>query len=491
VKVLALDLGASGGKILLGSFDGKKIAIEEIHRFQNGPVLREGHLTWAVDLIYGQLQEGLTIAAHHEFASFGVDSFCNDYVLLDTNGEMIPPVYMYRDHRTEGIQPTIDKILSPDELYNRTGNQQARFNALVQLVSETRGEDRRLDHAQNLLFLSDYLHFRLCGIKAAEYTTASVSQVFNREEHRWDPVILNAFHLPKTIFPEITPSSTRLGLASRAILDKTGTTPFDICTVGQHDTASAVAAVPAMEEHFAYISSGTWSLMGIETDEMITSDVSFQKNLANEGGLGGKNRFLKNIMGLWILQQCRHQWKDSGISLTYEEIENAAAQAIPFRSIIDPDDSAFFQPGNMIGKIQSMCRETNQPIPETIGEISRCVLESLALTYRDTLGLLEEIEGYPIPVVHIIGGGSQSNTLNQMAASAMNRPVWAGPCEAAAIGNLCAQWIAAGEIKDVPEARQIIRQSFEIQEYTPGNHTQWDDAFERYKEIIAKRKSTG
>jgi len=282
-----------------------------------------------------------------------------------------------------------------------------------------------------------------------------------------------------------------LGSASPAILEKTGAKPFDICTVGQHDTASAVVAVPAMEEKFAYISSGTWSLMGIETDEMIISDMAFQENFANEGGVGGKNRFLKNIMGLWILQQCRHQWTQSGTCLTYEELENTAARAEPFHSIIDPDNPRFFQPGVMIGKIQSMCRETNQPIPETIGEVTRCVLESLALTYRHTLDLLEEITGIPIPVVHIIGGGSQSDSLNQMAASAMNRPVTAGPCEAAALGNLCAQWLAAGEIQDVPEARNNIRRSFQFREYSPGDRTRWDEAYGRYQEIKAKLKSTG
>ncbi len=281
----------------------------------------------------------------------------------------------------------------------------------------------------------------------------------------------------------MVPSATILGQANKTILDTTGCQPFSICTVGHHDTASAVAAVPSLEKHFAYISSGTWSLMGTETDGMITSDSAYQNNFANEGGVGGRNRFLKNIMGLWLVQECQRQFAANGMNYSYEEMDREAEQSTPFRSVIDPDDPLFFEPGDMIGKIQSKCREWEQPVPETVGEITRCIKESLAFTYRATLEKLEEITGFHLPTVHIIGGGARSSLLNQFAASAMKRTVLAGPYEAAAVGNLCAQFIAGGELKDLDEARRVIHSSFELCEYSPEAGNDWDSAYERFKMI--------
>jgi len=481
MKALALDLGGSGGKFLSGSFNGKIIKVKEIHRFNNEPVDIRGHLYWDIPGIYSNLLDGLRKSAPEKISTFGIDSFCNDYGLLDASGNLISQVYMYRDRRTEGVLEWMDQIIPPIELFERTGCQRARFNTLVQLAAQTKASDHNLlENARSLLFVPDLLNLFLCGEKAAEYTIASVSQVFNQVDKRWDPKIIRSFDIPETIFPEVLPPASKLGMAKPDIYDLTGVKPFSICTVGHHDTASAVVAVPSLENHFAYISSGTWSLMGIETDEMITSDPAFQYNFANEGGVGGRNRFLKNIMGLWLIQECQRQFGSQGIHCTFEEMDVEAEKVLPFRSIINPDDPLFFQPGDMIGVIQSKCRAWNQPVPATVGEITRCIKESLALAYRATLEKLEEVTGFEIPCVHIIGGGGRSALLNQFAASAMKRPVFAGPYEAAAIGNLCAQFISAGEIDDVGEARRVVRSSFKIREFLPEKDSAWDEAYERF-----------
>lgn len=484
MNALAMDLGGSGGKIFAGRFDGKKIAINEIQRFRNEPINAGGHLYWDIPGIYANLLYGIRKAAPTSFSSFGVDSFCNDYGLLDKEGNLCSPVYMYRDRRTEGIPDKLDITISQNDLYQRTGCQRARFNTLVQLVAQKNSPDQFiLENAQTMLFVPDLLNYFLCGEKVAEFTIASVSQVYDRIENKWDDRTIQAFHLPAGMFPNVVPSAICLGTARREILKSTSAMPFSICTVGHHDTASAVVAVPSREKHFAYISSGTWSLMGTETDAMITTEETRLHNFANEGGVGGRNRFLKNIMGLWLLQECMRQFNTMGISRSYAEIDQEAEKETPFRSLINPDDPLFFEPGDMLGKIQKKCREWNQPIPETPGAVNRCIKESLALAYRLTLEKIEKAVGFTIPYIHIIGGGAQSKLLNQFAASAMGRPVLAGPVEAAAIGNLCAQFIAARELKDVDEARHIICNSFEIDEYLPEQNAGWDEAYDRYRNI--------
>jgi sugar (pentulose or hexulose) kinase len=481
MKALALDLGASGGKLLSGSFDGKKLEVKEIHRFMNQPVETRGHLYWDIPGIYSNLLDGLRKAVSEKFSSFSVDSFCNDYGLLDAGGNMVSPVYMYRDCRTDGVLEWMDQLIPPKELFERTGCQRTRFNTLVQLASQTKASDHDLlETAKSLLFVPDLLNYFLCGEKATEYTIASVSQLYNRRDGRWDPKIIRTFDIPEGIFPGVVPSASKLGEARPDILDQTGVKPFSICTVGHHDTASAVVAVPSLENHFAYISSGTWSLMGTETGEMITSDPAFQYNFANEGGVGGRNRFLKNIMGLWLIQECQRQFASHGIVRSFEELDEEAEIELPFRSIIDPDDTLFIQPGDMISKIKLRCQDWNQPIPETVGEITRCIMESLALAYRATLEKLEEVTGFNIPCVYIIGGGARSSLLNQFAASAMQRPIFAGPYEAAAIGNLCTQFISAGEIEDLSEARRLVRSSFNIHNHLPEKDSSWDDAYDRF-----------
>ncbi len=486
IKALALDLGASGGKFLLGSFNGHRLEVNEIHRFSNGPVHKGGHLFWDIHQFYSELLIGLRKAAAEGISSFGVDSFSNDYGLVDPGGKLLSQIYMYRDRRTDRILERMDRMIPPKDLFQRTGCQRAQFNTLVQLVAQTGSPEQSLLRKGNtLLFIPDLLNFMLTGEKAAEFTIASVSQVYNQVTCGWDEELLTMFDIPVEILPTVILSATSLGSVKADILDQTGGQPFGITLVGHHDTASAVAAVPSLDEHFAYISSGTWSLMGTETRELITSDSAFQNNFANEGGVEKRNRFLRNSMGLWLLQECQQQMASSGLVRSFEQMEQEANLAPAFRSIIDPDHPLLFHRGDMVGRLQSLCRDTNQPVPESVGEITRCILESLALAYRATLEKLEELTGFTLPRVHIIGGGGKSRALNQFAASAMKRPVYAGPFEAAAIGNLCVQFISMGEIKDLQEARNVILKSFEMQEFQPGVDKGWDDAYARF---LALRK---
>jgi len=483
-QALALDLGGSGGKVFSGGFDGKKLEIKEIHRFSNIPIKVEGHLYWGFHTIFENLLVGMRKAAAGKFTSFGVDSFCNDYGLLDDSGCLLSPIYTYRDSRTDGVLETMDGVFSPIDLYHRTGNQRARFNTLVQLAAQRwSDESALLDQAKRLLFVPDLINFLLSGAEAAEFTIASVSQLCNRQLNNWDEDILRAFNLPRQLFPPIVETGTRLGQVKSEILTQLDGTSFDILTVGHHDTASAVAAIPATCEQFAYISSGTWSLMGVETDQMITTEEAFRMNLANEGGVGGKNRLLKNIMGLWLLQECQRQFCADGLNLSIEDLDTLAQQETSFRSLVDPNDPVFFSPGGMIGKIQTWCRQTNQPIPDNPGQITRCIKESLALCYRETLEMLEKVTKQKISCVHIIGGGAKSDLLNQFAASAMQIPVFAGPFEATAIGNLSTQFMARGDISDLTEIRTVVRSSVDVREFIPQETSAWDEAFEKFQKF--------
>jgi rhamnulokinase len=487
MNTLAMDLGGSGGKIFLGSLHAGKLAVSEIHRFQNEPVETAGHLYWDILQINRNLLEGMRIAASESFVSVGVDAFCNDYGMLDADGRLINQVFMYRDMRTAGVPAQLDGIIDPMSLYRATGCQRARFNTLVQLYAQKNSSDGfLLEQASCLLFVPDLLNYFLCGKKAAEFTIASVSQAFNRSANTWDADILSKLGIRSDLFPDVIAPAVILGDAKPEILRATGATPFTVSSVCHHDTASAVMSVPAKELPFVYISSGTWSLMGTETQEMIVTEEAYRLNFANEGGFDGTNRFLKNIMGLWMVQECKRQLESRGISRTYAELDLEAEHAPAFRSLIDPNDPRFFEPGDMIGRIQQQCTENGEPVPQTTGEVIRCVLESLAMTYRLTLGQIERLTQIHVPSVHVVGGGAKSALLNRFAASAMERTVLAGPVEAAAIGNLAAQYIAAGAFKNLNEARRIISNSFAIQEYRPENSEGWDIAYLRYLDIVSK-----
>jgi len=487
MNTLALDLGGSGGKIFLGSLRAGKLTVSEIYRFQNEPIEAAGHHYWDILQIYRNLLEGIRIAAAEGFVSVGIDAFCNDFGMLDADGRLINQVYMYRDMRTTGVPAKIDGIIDPMSLYRATGCQRARFNTLVQLYAQKNsGDGFLLEQASCLLFVPDLLNYFLCGKKAAEFTIASVSQAFHRTANAWDMEILSKLGIRADLFPEVVAPAVTLGDAKPEILRATGANPFSVSSVCHHDTASAVMAVPTKDQPFVFISSGTWCLMGTETQEMIVTEEAYRLNFANEGGFGGTNRFLKNIMGLWMVQECKRQLERNSISRTYAELDLEAARAPAFRSLIDPNDTRFFEPGDMIGRIQQQCEENGEPVPETPGEIIRCILESLAMTYRLTLGQIERLAKIHVPFVHVVGGGAKSALLNRFAASAMERTVLAGPVEAAAIGNLAAQYIAAGAIENLKDARRVIRNSCTVQEHHPENSKGWDIAYLRYLDIVTK-----
>ena len=487
MKALAMDLGGSGGKVFLGNLHAGKLTVSEVHRFQNEPIEAAGHLYWDILQIYGNLLSGIRAAATEGFASVGVDAFCNDFGLLDADGRLINQIYMYRDARTTGVPERMDSVIDPMALYRATGCQRARFNTLVQLVAQQNGADGfLLEQASHLLFVPDLLNYFLCGKKAAEFTIASVSQAFDRTTGAWDAALLKKLGIREDLFPGVIAPAVPLGGATRGICGATGADPFTVTSVCHHDTASAVMAVPAKEEPFVYISSGTWSLMGTETREMIVTEEAYRLNFANEGGFGGTNRLLKNIMGLWMVQECKRQLERSGIPRTYAALDLEAESAPAFRSLIDPNDTRFFEPGDMIGRIRQQCAENDEPVPETPGEIIRCVLESLAMTYRLTLGQIERLARIHVPSVHVVGGGAKSALLNRFAASAMERTVFAGPVEAAAAGNLAAQYIAAGAVDGLWEARRIISNSCIILEYLPEHPREWDIAYQRYRNIVSR-----
>jgi rhamnulokinase len=488
MKTLAMDIGGSGGKLLLGEYDGRRISLKEIHRFNNGPVRLGDGLYWDILMLKSQMMEGIRKAAGEGFQSMGIESFCNDYSLLDVEGNLFSQVRMYRDKRTEGIPEKMDALMDPMELYRRTGNQRARFNTLVQMAAQKLGPQAKLfDMAERFLYVPDLLNHELCGSMSTEYTIASVSQAFDQNRREWDDEIISLFGLPRRIFPEVLPPATLLGQARRSILDATGAEPFNVVTVCEHDTASAVLAVPSLQKDFAYISSGTWSLMGTETGAIITAESAFRFNFANEGGFGYRNRFLKNIMGLWLIQEIKRELDAGGIQTSYEQMDAEAEHVPPLRSLIDPDDEIFYPAGDMAGRVRDYCARTGQPVPASPGELNRCVKESLALAYRRTLEKIEAETGKTIPCVHIIGGGAQSTLLNRFAASAMDRTVLAGPFEATALGNTTAQLAAAGEIKDIGEARQVIADSFKLQEFVPQDRQAWEDAYGRFLSLCKQQ----
>ena len=482
---LAFDLGAESGRAVLGSLAGQRLELQEIHRFPNGPVRVGDSLLWDILRLWSEMQHGLALASHQaggSLASLGVDSWGVDFGLLAANDELLGNPYHYRDHRTDGMLEATFALVTKEEIYQQTGIQFMQLNSLYQLLSMVRAGSPILDAARTFLNIPDLFNFWLCGVKASEFTIASTSQCYNLSAGEWAYPLLEKLGIPASIFGRVVQPTTVLGrlrpvLASQA---QTGRVPV-IATSG-HDTASAVAAVPANSPDTIYLSSGTWSLMGVEIHRPVINAASLAFNVTNEGGVNGTIRFLKNIMGLWLLQECRREWSLQGNTYSYDELTQMASKVPGFRCWVYPSDPRFIHPsdsqsGTMSARIQSFCRETRQDVPETHGEIVRCILESLAMEYRRTADGLAELLKKELPVIHIIGGGSRNRLLNQFAANATGRPVVAGPAEATAIGNILVQAIATGDISSLEEGRAMLRRSVEINTYEPTEQTAWDDAF--------------
>jgi rhamnulokinase len=489
-KFLAFDLGAESGRAVVGHFEGDRLHLEEIHRFPNGPVKVRDSLNWDVLRLWSEIQQGLALAAQAygpELASVGLDAWGVDFGLLAADDTLLGNPHHYRDRRTDGMIEEAFRLVPRTEIYKRTGIQFMQINSLYQLLSMSRAGSPVLQAAQTFLNMPDLFNFWLSGQKANEFTIATTSQCYDPRARDWAWDLLERMGIPGRIFSGsdqgIVPPGTVLGRLRTSVAQDTGASPLQVIASATHDTASAVAAVPAQSEDFIYLSSGTWSLMGIEVTEPIVNEQSLAYNFTNEGGVAGTFRFLKNIMGLWLVQECRREWARLGRSLTYDELTQLAANAPPFGPLISLDDSRFLAPGDMPGRIQRYCQETGQAVPQTEGQIVRAALESLALEYRLVAERLDEMAGRHLPALHIIGGGSQNQILNQFTADATGRSVVTGPIEATAIGNVLVQALALGVFSDLAEARALVRRSFDVETYQPRDTAAWDESYVRYSHL--------
>jgi len=484
-RFLALDLGAESGRGVLGTLEAGRLELQEIGRFRNGPVNLLGVLHWDALQIFQHLVEiiGASVAQEGGLEGVGVATWGVDFALLGSDGELLGSPYHYRDARTRGMFEEAFKLVPREEIFRRTGIQFMEINTLYQLLAMARAKSPALGAAQRLLMMPDLFHYWLTGEPVGEFTIATTSQCYDPGAGDWARDMLAKMGIPTGIFPSVVMPGTVLGPLAKAVADETGARATVIASAS-HDTASAVAAVPAKGEDWCYISSGTWSLMGVEVPRPIITDEALKYNFTNEGGVAGTYRFLKNIGGLWLVQESRRTWEREGQAMGYDELASLAAEAAPRVSIVEPDHPSFLHPGDMPSRIHEFCRETGQPQPGSVGSVVRCILESLALKYRWVLERLEEMLGRRIERVHIVGGGTQNTLLSQFAADAMQRQVISGPVEATAIGSIMIQAIAAGEVGSLAEAREIIAASFPTTRYDPGPATGWDEAYERYLALL-------
>jgi rhamnulokinase len=487
-KLLAYDLGAESGRALLGLFDGTRLRLEVIHRFANGPVRTLDTLHWDVLHLWTEMLNGLRrcAAEHGGPDSVGVDTWGVDFALLGRNGTLLGNPRHYRDPHTEGTLEAAFARVSRQEIFRQTGLQFMRFNTLYQLLALQRDRSPLLDVAETLLFIPDLFHYFFTGIKVNEYTDASTSQMLDPTSRSWAYGLVKAFGLPTNILGTLTAPGTVLGPVRSAVAAETGVVSMPVIAPASHDTAAAVAAVPATEPSWAYISSGTWSLMGAELPGPLISEQVQRYNFTNEGGVGGTVRFLKNIMGLWLVQECRRAWERAGKAYSYDELTRLAEAAPPFVSLVDPDDSAFLLPPSMPDALGGFCHRTGQPAPVEPGAVVRCTLESLALRYRWVLERLEELLAKRLEVIHIVGGGCHNTLLCQFAADACNRPVVAGPVEATAAGNVLTQALGLRLLGSLAEGREVIRRSFDVATYTPRNPEAWQGPYQRFLALLPR-----
>ena len=479
---LACDLGAESGRLMLGTLDAGRLSLEELHRFPNTPLRDGSSMHWNIPALMNEITEGLKKAARLpvRISSFSCDTWGVDYLLFDAQGRVMPPADHYRDPRSEaGVQKVFARI-DWNLIFAETGLQFMGFNTLFQLAAETPG---RLDSADKILMVGDGFNYLLSGVARAEQSSASTSQLYDPRTHAWSEKLLETMQYPARLFPPIVPSGTRLGPLRDEIASETGLRDLTVIAGCSHDTAAAVAAVPASGSHWAYISSGTWSLMGVESVVPIINDTCRELNFTNEIGHGGSVRLLKNIIGLWLVQECRRTWAASGRDLGYAELADLAGAEPPFVSLINPADPRFIPPDHMPERIAAFCRETGQPVPRNEGATIRCVLESLALLYRQTLRQVERITGSRMLQLHIVGGGSRNALLNQFTANAAQTRVLAGPTEATAAGNILVQAIALGHLPSLAAARKVVRDSMETVVYEPVDAAPWAQAFDRFEKL--------
>ena len=484
-KYIAVDLGAESGRVMLGSISAKKIVLEEVHRFGNGPIKEDGSLRWDFNKLLSEIKTGIGKAAKAAGAQvwgIGIDSWGVDFGLLDADGELIENPYHYRDNQTNGMMKKAFKLMSKRDIYENTGIQFMQLNSLYQLLAMRLNNSIALAKAANLVFIADLFSYFLSGRIFGEYSLASTSQYMDMRTSQWSKEILDKLSLPIEIMPKIIQPGSVVGQLTSGIAKELDCGTIPVIAVGSHDTASAVAAVPAASDtKWAYLSSGTWSLMGIETPKAIINDNTFKYEFTNEGGVENTIRLLKNIMGLWLTQECRRQWQREGTDLSYARLTAMAEKAEPFARQIDVDHSGFLAPGDMPKRINEYLEETNQKPVEDKGQMTRTILENLALKYCSIMEAVEDVAGHKIDVLHIVGGGIQNELLCQFTANALGKKVVTGPIEATASGNILMQAIATGQIKSLAEARRIVRNSFELKEYQPQDTSLWKEQYEKTK----------
>ena len=482
---LAIDLGASSGRAILGNIENKRLELKEINRFANPIVEINGRLYWNLLHLYSEIIKSLQHVKSEgiELISLGIDTWGVDFVCFGKDGEPLRMPYSYRDTHTFGAPERFFKKMPKEEVYNKTGIQIMNFNTLFQLATQLEENTSTYPVIDKILFMPDALSYLLTGKMVTEYTIASTSQMINPYMRNFDDSLLEAVNLKQENFAPIVFSGAEIGKLSNSVKELTGLGDISVIAVAGHDTGSAVLAAPAENENFAYLSSGTWSLMGIESAEPVINEETYALNFTNEGGADGSVRLLKNICGMWLIEQCKKEWeKDRPVS--YNEIVKAAQEATPFQSFINPDSPCFASPLSMTHSIKEYCRQTGQYVPESMGEIARCIYESLAFRYKQVLTNLQKLADFPIETLHIIGGGAQNKMLNGFTANAIGKTVYAGPSEATAIGNLLMQAKAAGLVSDKKEMRQIIRNSVELEVFSPEYSQVWDSNYQKYLAIF-------
>jgi len=489
--VLAFDLGASSGRAVIGELQGEggsaALSVTEIHRFENVPVQMGERLYWDFPRLLQELKIGFRKAFQSGFRpeSFGIDTWGVDFGLLDRNGELLGNPYHYRDNQTDGLIEELCGTYGKERLFAESGLQFMPFNTIYQLHAMKKAGSPKLDQAETLLLMPDLLLYFLTGVKICEFTNATTTQLIHPHTQTWNRELMSELGLPPGMFLEPTHAGTIVGRLTDDVCKELDVPSVEAVAVGTHDTASAVAAVPASGTSFAYLSCGTWSLLGTELAQPTLSAEALACNFTNEGGVGRTYRLLKNIMGLWLLQECKREWDAKGKGHSFPELVRMAAEAPAFRSFIDPDDLRFLHPSGMPDKIRGYCRETGQPVPETEGAIVRCILESLALCYRQTLESVERVSGSTFGGLHMVGGGIQNELLCRFTANALGKPVWAGPVEGSAIGNMLVQLMALGAFRDMAEARACVRNSFALTTYEPEETDRWQAAYTEYRRIVS------
>lgn len=487
---LAVDLGAESGRVIAGRFDGSRVRLEELHRFPNGAVNVADSLRWDVLRLWSEIQVGLAKAASQfggSIVSIGVDTWGVDYVLLSKTGEMLGQPYCYRDARTRGHLEAAFGRVPRAEIFAQTGLQFMEINSLFQLIAFQRTNKPLLDLADKFLMMPDLFHWLLSGSQVVEFTNATTSQCFHATNRTWAYDLLRKFELPTHMFPEVVDPGTKLGRLRENVSQRTNLPRIDVVAPATHDTGAAVAAVPTESTgraNWAYISSGTWSLLGLELPNAVLTPRALELNVTNEGGIDGTYRLLKNIMGLWLVQECKRSFERAGQNADYAALTSQAQAAAPFRSLIDPDAGEFLAPADMPTAIREWCQRSGQAIPDSAGALIRCCLESLALKYRMVLGWMEELSGERVEVVHIVGGGTQNELLNQFTANATGRPVVTGPVEATALGNVLMQARTSGHVRTLADIRSVVRASSIMKRYEPKDAAQWNEAYGQFAALL-------